>query len=189
MPSAVVSWDGEVDRHRMVRLAGGPDAHAVTGAMTRAAAAGAGVAAGAGAAETAAVAGTAGVAGSARTAGAAERIIEHEVRELVRRRGIDPGDGGAATVRTLIDEVIADYAERSLTASMPPLAEPATVAKAVADRVIGLGPLQPYFDDPEVEEIWINQPDKVFVAKAGRPILTSTVLSEEQVHDLVELML
>ncbi len=189
MPSAVVSWDGEVDRHRMVRLAGGPDAHAVTGAMTRAAAAGAGVAAGAGAAETAAVAGTAGVAGSARTAGAAERIIEHEVRELVRRRGIDPGDGGAAMVRTLIDEVIADYAERSLTASMPPLAEPATVAKAVADRVIGLGPLQPYFDDPDVEEIWINQPDKVFVAKAGRPILTSTVLSEEQVHDLVELML
>src|SRR6266511_3555695 len=66
---------------------------------------------------------------------------------------------------------------------------PPAVAKAVADRVIGLGPLQEYFDDPEVEEIWINQPDKVFVARAGRPILTGTVLTEEQVHDLVELML
>src|SRR6266508_2149718 len=83
----------------------------------------------------------------------------------------------------------ADSAERTLTASMPALVEPAAVAKAVADRVIGLGPLQEYFDDPEVEEIWINQPDKVFVARAGRPILTGTVLTEEQVHDLVELML
>jgi pilus assembly protein CpaF len=59
----------------------------------------------------------------------------------------------------------------------------------VADRVVGFGPLQPYLEDPEVEEIWINQPDKVFVARAGRPILTSTVLSEQRVHDLVELML
>jgi len=118
----------------------------------------------------------------------AERIIEREVRELVRRRGLDPSDGGAA-VRSLIDEVVADYGERGLTASMPPLDAPEQVAKAVADRVVGFGPLQPYLEDPEVEEIWINQPDKVFVARAGRPILTSTVLSEQRVHDLVELML
>jgi pilus assembly protein CpaF len=118
----------------------------------------------------------------------AERIIEREVRELVRRRGLDPSDGGAA-VRSLIDEVVADYGERGLTASMPPLDAPSQVAKAVADRVVGFGPLQPYLEDPEVEEIWINQPDKIFVAKAGRPILTSTVLGEQQVHDLVELML
>jgi pilus assembly protein CpaF len=118
----------------------------------------------------------------------AERIIEGEVRELVRRRGVGGADD-SGTVRALIDDVIADYAERALTSNMPTLAEPATVAKAVADRVIGLGPLQPYFDDPEVEEIWINQPDKVFIAKAGRPVLTGTVLSEQQVHDLVELML
>jgi pilus assembly protein CpaF len=119
----------------------------------------------------------------------AERIIEREVRELVRRRGLDPGSGGATAVRSLIDELVADYGERGLTASMPPLEEPEQVARAVADRVVGLGPLQPYLDDPDVEEIWVNQPDKVFVAKAGRPVLTSTVLSEQQVRDLVELML
>jgi pilus assembly protein CpaF len=118
----------------------------------------------------------------------AERIIEDEVRELVRRRDIDPGDAVAA-VHSLIDDVVADYSERTLTANMPALAEPAAVAKAVADRVIGLGPLQEYFDDPEVEEIWIDQPDRVFVAKAGRSILTGTVLTEEHIHDLVELML
>jgi len=108
---------------------------------------------------------------------------------LVRRSDIDPDGDAIAAVRALIDDVIADYRERTLTANMPALVEPAAVAKAVADRVIGLGPLQEYFDDPEVEEIWLNQPDKVFVAKAGRPILTGTVLGEEQVHDLVEVML
>jgi pilus assembly protein CpaF len=86
----------------------------------------------------------------------AERIIEREVRELVRRRGLDPGNGGAAAVRSLIDEVVADYRERGLTVNMPPLNEPEQVAKAVADRVVGLGPLQQYLEDPEVEEIWVN---------------------------------
>jgi pilus assembly protein CpaF len=119
----------------------------------------------------------------------ADQIIEREVRELVRRRGLDPGNGDAATVRRLIDEVVADYAERRLTASMPPLADPGQVAKTVADRVIGMGPLQPFFDDPDVEEIWINEPGKVFVASRGRPRLTTTVLSEQQVRDLVEVML
>jgi pilus assembly protein CpaF len=78
---------------------------------------------------------------------------------------------------------------RRLTASMPPLADPGQVAKTVADRVVGMGPLQPYFDDPDIEEIWINEPGKVFVATSGRPQLTTTVLTERQVHDLVEVML
>jgi pilus assembly protein CpaF len=119
----------------------------------------------------------------------ADQIIEREVRELVRQRGLDPGNGDAATVRHLIDDVVADYAERRLTASMPPLADPGQVAKTVADRVVGMGPLQPYFDDPDIEEIWINEPGKVFVATGGRPQLTTTVLTEQQVRDLVEVML
>jgi pilus assembly protein CpaF len=119
----------------------------------------------------------------------AEEIVEHEVRELVRRRGLDPGNGDALAVRQLIDEVVADYAERRLVAKMPAIADAGQVAKSVADRVVGMGPLQPFFDDPDVEEVWINEPGKVFVAKAGRPQLTTTVLGEEQVHDLVELML
>jgi pilus assembly protein CpaF len=77
----------------------------------------------------------------------ADQIIEREVRELVRQRGLDPGNGAAAAVRHLIDEVVADYTVRRLTASMPPLADPGQVAKTVADRVVGMGPLQPYFDD------------------------------------------
>ena len=73
----------------------------------------------------------------------ADQIVEDEVRELVRRRGLDPGNGDATAVRQLIDEVVADYAERRLVASMPPLADAGQVAKAVADRVIGMGRCSP----------------------------------------------
>jgi Flp pilus assembly CpaF family ATPase len=40
-----------------------------------------------------------------------------------------------------------------------------------------------------VEEIWINEPSKVFVARNGRSELTTTVLSARDVRDLVERML
>jgi hypothetical protein len=43
--------------------------------------------------------------------------------------------------------------------------------------------LRPFFDDLEVEEIWINeQPGKVFVAKAGRPRLATAVLRHPRHH-------
>jgi hypothetical protein len=81
----------------------------------------------------------------------ADQIVEREVRELVRRRGLDPTDGDATAVRQLIDEVVADYQERSHTANLPLLLDLAQVAKSVADRVVGVGPLQPFLGDPEVD--------------------------------------
>ena len=40
----------------------------------------------------------------------------------------------------------------------------AVVGELVA-RVSGFGPLQPFLDDPTVEEVWINDPSRVFVAR------------------------
>ncbi|GAA1621255.1 ATPase, T2SS/T4P/T4SS family [Georgenia ruanii] len=115
-------------------------------------------------------------------------LLESEVRELVRRKGMDPARD-ADGVRTLVAAALADYDDRSLAGLVPPLPDPGAVAKQVLDAVAGLGPLQPYLDDPEVEEVWINEPGKVFVARGGRPELTTTILDEGQVRDLVERML
>ncbi len=57
------------------------------------------------------------------------------------------------------------------------------------DAVAGFGPLQRYLDDPTVEEIWINEPTKVFVARRGGHELTTTILTADEVRDLVERML
>ncbi len=80
-------------------------------------------------------------------------VVEDEVRELVRRRGLDPAEHPAA-VRRLVDEVVADYDERAISGVLPPLLpDTRSVARAVFDAVAGFGPLQPYLDDPLVEEI------------------------------------
>jgi len=116
-------------------------------------------------------------------------IVEQEVRELVRRRGIDPAREGQAGVSKLIDEVMTDYEIRTESSNLPRFSDRGAVQKAVFDRVAGLGPLQPYMDDPEVEEIWINGPGKVFCARSGSHVLTNVVLTEQNVADLVERML
>ncbi len=118
----------------------------------------------------------------------AVEIIDSEVRELIRRRGLDPWRD-PSVIGGLVDEVVADYEDRSLSSSLPPVGDSRSAARAVLDQVAGLGPLQRYLDDPEIEEIWINEPGKVFVARHGRSELTTTVLTAGQIADLVERML
>jgi pilus assembly protein CpaF len=115
-------------------------------------------------------------------------IVEDEVRELIRRRGVDPTrDPGG--VRRLVEDAVADYDDRSLSGGLPLLPDPPGAVKTVLDAVAGLGPLQGYLDDPTVEEVWINEPGKVFIARFGAPELTTTILTADQVRDLVERML
>ena len=115
--------------------------------------------------------------------------VESEVRELVRRRrGLDPFNDRLA-VRRLVDEVVSDYDDRALSSSLPPLPDATVAARAVYDAVAGFGPLQQHLDDDGIEEIWINEPGRVFVARRGRSELTNTILTEGQVRDLVEKML
>lgn len=82
--------------------------------------------------------------------------VEAEVRELVRRRGLDPVED-RLEMRRLVGEVVLDYDERALTSTLPPLPDPHSAARAVYDAVAGFGPLQRHLYDPTVEEIWINE--------------------------------
>jgi len=115
-------------------------------------------------------------------------IVADEVRELIRRRGLDPARDPSG-VRRLVEDVVADYDDRSVSGALPALADTGGAVKRVLDEVAGFGPLQPYLDDPDVEEVWINEPGKVFVARGGTSELTTTILTEEEVRDLVERML
>ncbi|WP_068256230.1 CpaF family protein [Janibacter corallicola] len=118
----------------------------------------------------------------------AVETVESEVRELIRRTGVDPVRE-SEQVAGLVRAAVEDYDERSLRGGMPVLADSEAAVKSVLDTVAGFGPLQRYLDDPLVEEIWINSPSQVFIARDGVAELTPTVLSEEQVRDLVEKML
>jgi pilus assembly protein CpaF len=114
-------------------------------------------------------------------------FVEDRVRERVRRAGLDPV-AEPATVRELIAEVLDDHADEVADLGLAPGSRDQLV-RDVHDAVAGFGPLQRWLDDDSIEEIWINDPGRVFVSRRGRSELTSTILTEQVVRDLVERML
>jgi pilus assembly protein CpaF len=120
-----------------------------------------------------------------------EQLVEQldlHVRELVRREAVDP-QRDAAIVRRIAESVVRDHDDRSLTGAVAPVADVDSMVGELVARVSGFGPLQPFLDDPAVEEVWINDPSRVFVARNGRHELTNLVLGAGQVQELVERML
>lgn len=114
--------------------------------------------------------------------------LDQQVRSLVRREGVDP-QLDVTRVRRIAEQVVRDHDERSLTGVVTPVPDPAAVVGELLARVSGFGPLQPFLDDVSVEEIWINEPSRVFVAREGRHELTNVILSRQDVQELVERML
>jgi pilus assembly protein CpaF len=111
----------------------------------------------------------------------------NRVLEIVRARFADQGVCTATrlSLDELVDAELQAMMERGL---LNPAEEHSLRAEAVS-FLTGLGPLQAFMDDPTVEEIWINSPSRIFVARAGVAELTNVVLQPDQVRDLVERML
>ncbi len=114
--------------------------------------------------------------------------LDQQLRALVRREGVDP-QVDTVRVRRLAEEVVRAHDERSLTGVVAPVPDPTGVVGELVARVSGFGPLQRFLEDPGVEEIWINEPSRVFIARNGRHELTNVILSRVEVQELVERML
>ena len=128
---------------------------------------------------------------SARAASAHDDLVEQldqHVRELVRREAVDP-QRESAVVRRIAEGVVRAHDDRSLTGQVAPVPDVDSMVGELVARVSGFGPLQPFLDDPAVEEVWINDPSRVFIARNGRHELTNLVLTTAQVQELVERML
>ena len=114
--------------------------------------------------------------------------ITDRIRRRVLLEGIDLG-GDRARAADIAREEVRGYAEEALGSSLPLVHDEESTTREVLARVTGFGVLQPYLDDPEIEEIWINAPSRVFVARGGVPELTPTVIPENDLRDLIERML
>ena len=120
-------------------------------------------------------------------------LIAEQVRERVRRDGVDLGGDRHRPDHTVVDRYVREevrrYSERALGGSLPMLLDEHQAAREIVASITGFGALQPFFDDPDIEEIWINGPSKVFIARNGVPELTNVLLTDTEVRDLVERML
>ncbi len=124
-------------------------------------------------------------------------FVEDQVRRTVRDSGVDPLANPDA-VRALVDDAVAAFVAACADGTAPlglgsdfraDIPDTSELARDVLDVIVGFGPLQRYLDDPSVEELWINEPGRVFVARNGRSELTPIVLDSQEVCDLVERML
>jgi len=112
------------------------------------------------------------------------QLISAVVRDRARRGELaDDGPGDA------VREELRRYAEHAVASGAPLLGDERQAERLIVAELTGFGPLQPLLDDPEVEEIWINGPTRVFAARGGLAELTPIVLGEQEVRDLVERML
>lgn len=116
------------------------------------------------------------------------QVIEERVRTEVRRQAIDPMRDREA-LNHIIADVVAHYDEETVAAAAPILTDRAQVTRSIVDTLAGFGPLQQLLDDPDIEEVWINGPAQIFKAGPDGAELTSLVLGEQELQDLVERML
>jgi len=114
--------------------------------------------------------------------------VAERVRERLRAEPVD-----AARIAEVAAEIARAEVRRhndfALARGLAPVDDESACVREVLAAVTGYGPLQPYLEDPTVEEVWINAPDRIFVARAGRSERLDLVLTDSAVRDLVERML
>lgn len=105
------------------------------------------------------------------------RIIQHKLMtdyDILLQRDINE-----EKVRNYVDEVI-----ETLTGKERELLKNARVrgelVKMIMDNMIGLGPLKSLIDDPQVTEIMVNGPNKIYVERYGKMELSPLRFDNER---------
>ncbi|GAA1959323.1 CpaF family protein [Microbacterium deminutum] len=115
-------------------------------------------------------------------------LVAQRVRERLRAERMDPArepDLAAQIARMEVRR----HNDFALARGLAAVDDETACVREVLASVAGYGPLQPYLDDPTVEELWINAPDRIFVARAGVSERVPLTLTDSAVRDLVERML
>ena len=97
----------------------------------------------------------------ASAASAAPAAVVERVRERLRAERTDPARDPEAVARLARVEV-RRHNDFALARGLAPVDDEVACVREVLASVSGYGPLQPYLDDPEVEELWLNAPDREF---------------------------
>ncbi|WP_396655061.1 CpaF family protein [Microbacterium sp.] len=115
-------------------------------------------------------------------------LVAERVRERLRAEQADPARHPELAAQIAHAEV-RRHNDFALARGLAPVEDEHRCVREVLAAVSGYGPLQPYLDDPTVEELWINAPDRIFVAREGVSERTPLQLTDGVVRDLVERML
>lgn len=121
-------------------------------------------------------------------AAAPTHLVVERVRERLRAEQADPARDPDFAASIAWSEV-RRHNDFALARGLATVDDESACVRDVLATVAGYGPLQAYLDDPSVEELWINAPDRIFVARHGVTERIPLTLTDSAVRDLVERML
>jgi len=123
----------------------------------------------------------------------AERALRDEIRQAVsqllgERQLLTPGPEDEVRISALIKQKVADWQRRAATVNGQLLHEPQAVEQRLFDGLLRLGLLQPLIDDPTVEEIIVNGPQRIFCIRDGHKSLVPDLYfdDDEELRQLVK---
>lgn len=93
-----------------------------------------------------------------------ESLKSHILQVITREMESDPrnGEDRRGVVIQLINQAFTD-----LKYNFPKTLKD-QVIREILDELLGFGPLQPFLDDPEISEVMVNGPKKIYVEKKGK---------------------
>lgn len=115
-------------------------------------------------------------------------VVAERVRARLRAERTDPSVHPEQARRVAQSE-IRRHNDRALVQGTELIEDEAACVRDVLAGVSGYGPLQPLLDAEDVEEIWLNGPSAVFVARQGRSERVPVRLTDAELRDVVERML
>lgn len=115
-------------------------------------------------------------------------VVAERVRRRLRAEHTDPSLE-PEEARRIAQAEVRRHNDLALSRGDATIDDEGACVRDVLASVSGFGPLQPLLDDPEIEEIWLNGPDRVFIARGGVTERTDLRLTDTIVRDLVERML
>lgn len=115
-------------------------------------------------------------------------LVVERVRQRLRAEGTDPSLDPEAARAVALAEVLR-FNDLALSRGEIMIDDEAAFVRDVLASVSGFGALQPLLDDPEIEEIWLNGPESIHVARGGASERLAVRLSDSQLRDVVERML
>ncbi|MGN7978753.1 CpaF family protein [Microbacterium sp. 22195] len=115
-------------------------------------------------------------------------VVAERVRRRLRLEHTDPSSH-PDEARHIAQTEVRRHNDLALQRGEAIIDDEAALIRDVLASVSGFGALQPLLDDPEIEEIWLNGPDRIFVARDGATERLDLRLTDAIVRDLVERML
>jgi pilus assembly protein CpaF len=103
------------------------------------------------------------------------------VSAKVRKNAAVAGESAERAIESAIDSAVEDGGLSSF--------DEVTFRAQLRNELTGFGALQVLLDDPSIEEVWINRPDQVFVARSGVSQLSDVSLAPGEIEGIVERML